>query len=353
MAADFDLVTSCVSAWLNEKPQTVELQPETWQMVQWHRFEGIMAEMEIQGTEQVEKVKRRMTLHNMRHQALLVEISKGFEQAQVGFAIIKGQSLMQRAYRSASLRTSKDIDLLVSPFQASNAIDSLKGLGFEFPDIDNQYRRLEHSVVGYRDGQLIDLHWRLDSPAFPFHPARKLDLSHSAMEVGGRQIRLMDPPLEFAYLVYHGAKHLWFRWIWLLDLAVYLRANPMTSTMKAAVERTGQTHALEVADALARDLFDTPLLQGPTPSPARHDADQIQSLWRRHTQRDPYGLRFSPATTFRTNLRFTRSWLGKCRRVAAALFIPSVADYRAFGSSRTRPPWIWVLRPWRIIFGRD
>jgi hypothetical protein len=149
----------------------------------------------------------------------------------VAALFIKGAALAQLAYGDQAMKHCRDIDVLVAPVDAEQALALLERDGYAIvvprgPLSQSQRRivfRLHKDMELYKPERRlsVELHWRLiDNPVL----LEAVDARSPSQEVallGERLITLADAQL-FAYLVTHGATHCWFRLKWLADLNAWL-----------------------------------------------------------------------------------------------------------------------------------
>lgn len=209
-------------------------------------------------------------------QALLLtaetaRLQEAFEGAGVPFVVLKGVPLAQRAYGSVGLKHARDVDVLVPPARAEEALGVLerRGYGLVYPArrLDAVRRRavirFGNEFTVQREGQapLVEMRWRLtDNPRLvagldPF--ARTQDV---AMPGGGTLRTLADDDL-FAYLCVHGASHAWSRLKWLADVGALIGGcdGAEIERLYRHAEATGGGLCAGQALVLCRRLVDLPL----------------------------------------------------------------------------------------------
>lgn len=156
----------------------------------------------------------------------LGRVAEGFERTQIPLMVLKGASLLLTAYPNGSLRPMSDLDLLVQPHHALQAVNLLRSLGYRhgvalvrddfFP---RWYYEIEMLLPGRRSVR-IDLH---------AHPWRPLPLAQIVrhedfwaenvpIRVGQGRVWLPSPETLFVHLAAHAAFHNCARFIWLYDL---------------------------------------------------------------------------------------------------------------------------------------
>ena len=139
---------------------------------------------------------------------------------------MKGPMLAMELYGDPSLRTSRDLDLMVAQEDLDRAGEILTGMGYEremhsydsTPMRQKFYRMVEHEKhVVYNKGDIcIELHWQSDyqrTQSFPELWARREE-----RQLLGRPIALMGHDDRIPALIIHAAEHGFLRLRWLLDL---------------------------------------------------------------------------------------------------------------------------------------
>jgi hypothetical protein len=147
---------------------------------------------------------------------------------------IKGAALAQLAYGSQVLKSARDVDLLVSPQDASRAVDLLRREGYvavaPAGELTPAQMRLlfelhkDLEFVHSSRGLNLELHWRLiDNPTL----LRGIGVGSPAQDVPvlDGTLRTLGDAQLFAYLAVHGASHCWFRLKWLADLNAWLSSK--------------------------------------------------------------------------------------------------------------------------------
>lgn len=175
---------------------------------------------------------QRIARHNLMLAAESERLEACFDGARIPAVFLKGVALAQLAYGSLSLKHGKDIDLMVPPARALEALRLLEAQGYTLSApalaLDEAQRR---TVVRYGNefvldkrglSPQVDLRWRLtDNPLLvrgvdPFRAPREVVLS------GGARLRTLGEAEQFAYLCVHGASHAWSRLKWLADVGALL-----------------------------------------------------------------------------------------------------------------------------------
>lgn len=177
---------------------------------------------------------------------------------------VKGATLGTRAHGTPALKTSWDVDVLVSRAQLEDAGRILNDLGYRlsiFGGIDDpvlvrRYLAAHKEAEWHRAARdtTVELHTELtDNPATLSSVG--LGSPRQAVELmpGGVLPTLATAPL-FAYLAYHGTTHLWARLKWLADIAALLLGEDVAALHAEAVA-LGAGRTPGVALALAHEVL--------------------------------------------------------------------------------------------------
>lgn len=164
--------------------------------------------------------------------ATIREVLSAFAAANIRAVILKGVPLSLMIHRRLGLRFSRDIDILVQPEQANEALKLMQAAGFlprksektELRALMRQRKDIE--LVNVHRKQIIELHWRLfDNPHLL--PLGK-DFPMQAVSLPtGLHCNVLPQRLNLLYLANHGTQHAWSRLKWLADFAALVaRLSP-------------------------------------------------------------------------------------------------------------------------------
>ena len=170
--------------------------------------------------------QNRYAAGNMRRLQALAEVNAAFAREGIRMLSMKGPLLSMELYGDPGMRTSKDLDLMVSPEDLSRAGAVLKGLGYELVQnpyattpLRHKYYNLienEKHEVYFRDEICIELHWQHD-----YQTEQSFDALWERREerpfMGGKTA-VMGADDRYPALFIHAAEHGFMRLRWLLDL---------------------------------------------------------------------------------------------------------------------------------------
>jgi len=158
------------------------------------------------------------------------QVIKSFHQAGIDFLLLKGADLRIRLYGDASLRRTRDLDLLISPRDISRVRSLLENLGFSLESIcadkrpgfrqafENELEFLPPSA----DSLMVDVHWEITGLDH-FYRLSFAPLWNKSvlLDFQGIPVRVLSPEHALIHLCLHVFKE--DRVIHLIDLALALR----------------------------------------------------------------------------------------------------------------------------------
>lgn len=170
--------------------------------------------------------QNRYAAGNMRRLQALAEVNAAFAREGIRMLSMKGPLLSMELYGDPGMRTSKDLDLMVSPEDLSRAGEVLEGLGYELEPHcygDTPLRRKYYSLLElekhevYHRGEIcMELHWQGDyQMEYTFDEFWERREERPFM---GRSVAVMGVDDRYPALFAHAAEHGFMRLRWLLDL---------------------------------------------------------------------------------------------------------------------------------------
>ncbi|MGJ3196264.1 nucleotidyltransferase domain-containing protein [Peribacillus frigoritolerans] len=194
-------------------------------------------------------------------------VSELFTKNQIRLLYLKGPVIAADIYGDISLRTSKDLDILISITDLNKAEELLLSLGYEkevVPNVLNEWKWRSHHVVYLHPQKNIQLeiHWRLQP--FPMKEPKFSELWERK-----RVSPLTSYPVYFLgkedlllYLISHGARHGWFRLRWLLDIDQMLRKGFKLQDINPFISKYKNRKLVGQALILVSELLKTHMDEG-------------------------------------------------------------------------------------------
>ena len=170
--------------------------------------------------------QNRYAMESFRRLQALSEVSNAFAQTGIRMISMKGPLLSMELYGDPSLRTSRDLDVMVPGEDLERAGQILAELGYE-PE-ENPFHRtplrrkyyslieLEKHTVYNRGDICLELHWKGNFQTKDTFDAL-WDRREERMVFGGK-IAVMGAADRYPALIIHAAEHGFHRLRWLLDL---------------------------------------------------------------------------------------------------------------------------------------
>jgi len=210
-------------------------------------------------------LKREYVSNAIRMLRLSGEMSRlndAFAARSIRVIMIKGPVLGTQLYGDMSLRTSKDIDILVAMDDLERAEQALHELGYEsyreVPRIFNDWKwKAHHLMFQHSSSDIqVELHWRMNRDCGTEPDFEEL---WSRRRIYAGSIACLSEQDLFLQLIQHGARHGWFRLRWLLDIDRMLRALTGSEELVRFVRQHDSLHVAGQALVLVHHLFKTPI----------------------------------------------------------------------------------------------
>jgi hypothetical protein len=188
-------------------------------------------------------------------------IGKLLLENSVDALFLKGPILAVELYGDISMRTSCDLDAIVSINDLNKVHNLLMGCGYVKEDyiqtVLNDWKWRHHHLTYFHSTKniKIEIHWRLN-------PGPGAEPSFSEMWKRRQLCHMSNVPIYylgeedlFFFLVSHGARHGWSRLRWLLDIHHIIEKNPNWSLIIRALKKYHALHVGGQAVLLATSLF--------------------------------------------------------------------------------------------------
>lgn len=200
--------------------------------------------------------------------AEMEHISKLFQEVDIPLLVLKGPVLAKELYGDLSLRTCRDLDILVE-INDLKRIEKLflnqgylKDNAFQIDPLLKDWKWRHHHIAFFHPekGLKIEVHWRLN-------PGPGKEPTFQALWDRRRTSNLTSHPIYylgredlFFFLVTHGARHGWSRLRWLIDIhkMVIQQENDWCKNINLMKENQS-IHLLGQALILSYHLLDTPI----------------------------------------------------------------------------------------------
>jgi hypothetical protein len=222
-------------------------------------------------TDVMHTLERKTLKNTLRMMQLCREtavVSHALMERGVRSIVLKGPAIAEDIYGDVALRTSNDLDILVTYRDVPKAADLLAEMGYEqvekLPPMILGDRRWRSHHVEYMHplkGTCLELHWRL-------HPGPGKEPRFHDLWERRRTSNRSDPSVHllskedlFVFLIGHGARHAWFRLRWLADIDRMTRQQMDWRKVVRLLTKYQQSHLAGQALLLAAKLIHTPMIE--------------------------------------------------------------------------------------------
>jgi len=373
------LTPVCVPTWQGPPPRPHARELERMRPLVWrHRVPGLFwrcvsthaVELPEAVRQPVESMAVRNAQHALANATETVALCERARARRLPLLILKGPALSQRAYGDATLRHSRDIDLLTEHEAFADVEDMLAESGYRrvtpsFGRSDARwrvYRRLSHHVEYRRpDSPLpVELHWRMHAvPSLFPASVRTLIDRREWLELYAGRVPVLSRVDQLLYLCTHGARHNWRRLKWVCDLpslAYGLRSDDI-ETLHSRASEYGLERPLAQGLRLCATLWPQALppwtesLSTSGGRPVAILAERAATALSSHPDEDepdaePLAENLADVRAF---LLFKRSWRYKLTRLRNLVFEPDFLDRMPWAGRHLylyvlMRPFQWLLR---------
>lgn len=272
----------------------------------------------------------------------------------------KGPTLALAAYGNLGLRPFTDLDVLVLREDVPSVTRLLLDEGYR-PWLPltllkrhlwaSLWHQCEAAFTHPRTGVVVDLHWAITLPSFPF-PLEVASLweRREARRFCGAMVPQLAPVDSLLTLCVHGCKEYWRRLGWVCDIAALVQRNQDLiggETLEYACE-LGAERMLLLGLFLAHELLDT---TAPENVLKRARADRVLTRLARDTREQLFresNVFFSSPKGILYHLRMRERRRDRFRYLFGQ-FLPRWADWVWIPLPRALAPLYFVLRPLRLL----
>jgi len=215
-------------------------------------------------------LKQQYTINTFRMLHLTAEMEQvcgAFRERGIRTITLKGPALAHDLYGDVSMRTSKDLDILIPVQNVEEAGRILVDLGYQCKEGERalsfrSWKWREHHICYVHPVKRtqVEIHWRLNPDSGRETEFELLWKRSRFSSYTQTPVRMLEREDLWVYLVTHGARHGWFRLRWLLDIDQMIRSMPLD--MKKVERRLKAEGRLSIGSQtlhLVSDLLHTPL----------------------------------------------------------------------------------------------
>ncbi|MCR8635383.1 nucleotidyltransferase family protein [Paenibacillus radicis (ex Xue et al. 2023)] len=194
------------------------------------------------------------------------QLSKLFTEHKIQSMVLKGPILSQDLYGDVSLRTSRDLDILIPIDDLDNAEALLLKLGYdklvEFSTILNDWRWRHHHITFIHPvkGVTVEIHWRLNPGPAKEPSFHELWERRRLSPLTSFPVYFLGKEDLFFYLASHGARHGWSRLRWLADMDRIAKQKLDWGKINCLMQQYKCLHVGGQTIILASQLLNTPII---------------------------------------------------------------------------------------------
>jgi hypothetical protein len=191
------------------------------------------------------------------------QIGRSLSENKIRSLFLKGPVIAANLYGDISLRTSCDLDILISIYDLNRADELLQKLGYSKHDyiltILNDWKWRHHHVTYYHPQKKIkiEIHWRLNPGPSKEPNFDELWDRRRISTLTSYPVCFLGSDDLFLFLVSHGARHGWSRLRWLLDIHQIANQHIDWDDLILLLKKYQYYHHGAQAIILASQLLDT------------------------------------------------------------------------------------------------
>ncbi|WNR43809.1 nucleotidyltransferase domain-containing protein [Paenibacillus roseipurpureus] len=192
-------------------------------------------------------------------------LSKEMAGGGIPSIVLKGPVLAADLYGDVSLRTSRDLDILV-PFQDLDRVDGLlRRMHYEKIEcplmVLGDWKWRHHHITYFHAGKqaTVEIHWRLGPGPAKEPSFQELWERKRLSSITSSPVYYLGKEDLFAFLAIHGSRHGWSRLRWLVDMDQMVKQKLDAAELIQAFHRYGNLHIAAQALLLTSQLLRTSL----------------------------------------------------------------------------------------------
>lgn len=240
---------------------------ELIRLIQTHRVIGPFHDNvppieNIQFKESIGSMLYENKLTQLKLTSELIRIGQHFDEKDIKFIALKGPALSMLLYNDPTVRTSRDLDILISPENSDRCTELLESLGYKRTSYFNTPKQKAAYVKHYYHFEFynddldvtVELHWRLTGSHAEQHEFSEILKHTCSIELSSYTLLTLNNDYLFEYLSVHGTLHAFFRLQWLTDIYFLIKKG---INIQAKSESEIANLSVLTALDLCRTLFNT------------------------------------------------------------------------------------------------
>ncbi|MFF5810775.1 nucleotidyltransferase family protein [Peribacillus butanolivorans] len=179
-------------------------------------------------------------------------LSRVFDENKIRLLFLKGPVIAFDIYGDISLRTSKDLDILVQKTDLNRVEELLLSYGYEREEFQDKVEKSKLHIAYFHPQKKIEIeiHWRLNLPPLKEPSFNELWNRKRVSTLTTYQVYFLGEEDLFLFLIAHGSRHGWFRLRWLADIDQLIRNKLISSKNRLSIKAYQHQHLGGKADLL-------------------------------------------------------------------------------------------------------
>jgi len=190
------------------------------------------------------------------------QLSRLFTTNQIHSLFLKGPVIANDLYGDISMRTSKDLDILIAETDLAKAEKALLKAGYQKEEestVLNERKWRHHHIVYFNPNKKIqiEIHWALHPRPMKEPKFEELWKRKQMSTLTNYPVAFLGKEDLFLYLIAHGARHGWFRLRWLKDIDQMFRHEICYKRLNYFIKKYHYQHLVGQALLLASSLLNS------------------------------------------------------------------------------------------------
>jgi len=220
-------------------------QGEFIRLVKHHRLDSILfqkieslnIDLPTKLKQKLEQINKRNKMRMLKLTSELIRIHQIFTENNIDYISLKGPALSQQIYGDYTIRSSRDLDILVNPKKILEAKILLESIGYKTQDKYTKLSKFNDKEVKFFNSEkntLVELHHRLFNNKYLFPFSSEILNNIRFIKLNTVEIPSLSDTDNFLYIATHAAAHNWSRLVWAIDIINFKKIfNKIEASEKA------------------------------------------------------------------------------------------------------------------------
>ncbi len=176
--------------------------------------------------QKLEQINKQNKMRMMKLTAELIRIHKLFTENGIDYISLKGPALSQQIYGDYTIRSSRDLDILVRVEDLDKVNKVLNSIDFKTNTKNTKLCRYADKDIIYYNPKnkiLLEIHHRFFINKYLLTYNKQFIINKEYSIINNEKIPILKNYVNFLYLSTHSATHNWARIVWTLDIMEYIK----------------------------------------------------------------------------------------------------------------------------------